>query len=279
MVFHITLYFIAVQYTMSFICHIFPFLACTTVPKTELPPMNNSAIRCHLLTSCTEVQCCVKADNVNRTFEAKLNLDPCQQRMTVVLERLEVTMDLLSYQWGTREQYHLYGVMRLDFTVHNLVIDDSYLVTMDLSLCFESNNSCEVVQNIFTDYKLRRKACDWSSGYTNVNPSFSLENWMTGRNENPVVIPVPANTQAELLQYLKIAQYVKNSTMSCDPATDAIYQGVPTNGFYKGTDYKFYIPYNGYILRLEIFVIWAQKRSILNFAFLIFAIPFNRKND
>ena len=40
-----------------------------------------------------------------------------------------------------------------------------------------------------------------------------------------------------------------------------------------------YIPYNGYILRLEIFAIWAQKRSILNFAFLIFAIPFNRKND
>ena len=42
------------------------------------------------------------------------------------------------------------------------------------------------------------------------------------------------------------------------------------------------LPYNGYILRLEIFAIWAQKRSILIFAFLIFAflifaIPFNRK--
>ena len=37
------------------------------------------------------------------------------------------------------------------------------------------------------------------------------------------------------------------------------------------------LPYNGYFLRLEIFAIWAQKRSILIFAFLIFAIPFNRK--
>ena len=37
------------------------------------------------------------------------------------------------------------------------------------------------------------------------------------------------------------------------------------------------IPYNGYFLRLEIFAIWAPKRSILIFAFLIFAIPFNRK--
>ena len=38
-----------------------------------------------------------------------------------------------------------------------------------------------------------------------------------------------------------------------------------------------YIPYNGYFLRLEIFAIWAPKRSLLIFAFLIFAIRFNRK--
>ena len=37
------------------------------------------------------------------------------------------------------------------------------------------------------------------------------------------------------------------------------------------------IPYNGYFLRLEIFAILAQKSSILIFAFLIFAIPFNCK--
>ena len=37
------------------------------------------------------------------------------------------------------------------------------------------------------------------------------------------------------------------------------------------------VPYNGYFLRLEIFAIWAPKRSILIFAFLIFAISFNRK--
>ena len=38
-----------------------------------------------------------------------------------------------------------------------------------------------------------------------------------------------------------------------------------------------FIPYNGYFLRLEIFAIWTKKRSILIVAFLIFAIPFNRK--
>ena len=38
------------------------------------------------------------------------------------------------------------------------------------------------------------------------------------------------------------------------------------------------IPYNGYFLRLEIFAIWTPKHNILIFAFLIFAIPFNRKN-
>ena len=37
------------------------------------------------------------------------------------------------------------------------------------------------------------------------------------------------------------------------------------------------LPYNGYFLRLEIFAIWAPKRSILIFAFLIFAITFNRE--
>ena len=37
------------------------------------------------------------------------------------------------------------------------------------------------------------------------------------------------------------------------------------------------LPYNGYFLRLEIFAIWVPKRSILISAFLIFAIPFNRK--
>ena len=39
------------------------------------------------------------------------------------------------------------------------------------------------------------------------------------------------------------------------------------------------LPYNGYFLRLEIFAIWALTRSIFIFAFLIFAIPFNRKNN
>ena len=39
----------------------------------------------------------------------------------------------------------------------------------------------------------------------------------------------------------------------------------------------YYIPYNGYFLRLEIFAIGAPKCSILIFALLIFAIPFNHR--
>ena len=42
---------------------------------------------------------------------------------------------------------------------------------------------------------------------------------------------------------------------------------------------EFYILFNRYFLRLEFFAIWAPKHSILIFAFLIFAIPFNRKNQ
>ena len=57
-----------------------------------------------------------------------------------------------------------------------------------------------------------------------------------------------------------------------------VYEGALQNHVGLIKQFKGIIPYNGYFLRLEIFAIWAPKRSILIFAFLIFAIPVNRKN-
>lgn len=50
------------------------------------------------------------------------------------------------------------------FSVHNLESEDSYLVNLDLHVCFETTGPCVFSTSVLSNVKLPQTKCDWSAG-------------------------------------------------------------------------------------------------------------------
>ncbi|XP_063447896.1 uncharacterized protein LOC134727443 [Mytilus trossulus] len=139
----------------------------------ELPDISLAA-NCTLQPHCTAVDCSIYSPRLGRSFHAAVDIDPCHARMVVKIEKMNFNVGLLEKQYGDLWQVWLKGVIRLDFTVNNLLTENLYLVNMNLSICFESSGACEVGPvNILVNTLLHKKPCDFSSDFAVTG--FSLE--------------------------------------------------------------------------------------------------------
>ena len=63
---------------------------------------------------CSAIQSCLYVDRLQRSFENYLKLDSCDQVITLRLERHTAQISLKEYEFGTWEQFFLYGVIRIE---------------------------------------------------------------------------------------------------------------------------------------------------------------------
>lgn len=89
------------------------FTECNGTLLTALPSLAGEDIVCYITSSCETVQCCINVPIISTTFNARLNVDPCNFLMTVEIEKLKFTKKLFDYEWGLEEQVWLFGVVRM----------------------------------------------------------------------------------------------------------------------------------------------------------------------
>ena len=51
------------------------------------------------------------------------------------------------------------------FVLHDLYAEPAFLISMKLSLCWEANQPCGTVYNIFDKVRLPKKVCDWDKKF------------------------------------------------------------------------------------------------------------------
>lgn len=51
------------------------------------------------------------------------------------------------------------------FIIVDLESEDSFVVTVNISICFEANAACEVTRTILDEVKMKKPTCDWSAGF------------------------------------------------------------------------------------------------------------------
>ncbi|ESO82597.1 hypothetical protein LOTGIDRAFT_236952 [Lottia gigantea] len=173
---------------------------------------------CRIPDFCTGIDCCVTVPVIGRSFNVKVYLNACDYTLTVSLENLVFKKTLLNYQWGTREQFNINGVVGIEFVIDNLEGARQYLISVSATFCFDSTTACLTVP-ILNNARVPKILCDWESDYS--LKDFSLSTWleeqgMAAANELSSIV------LARLFNELNIAQYLKDP--QCDTTT-GVYTG------------------------------------------------------
>ncbi|XP_071145140.1 uncharacterized protein [Mytilus edulis] len=152
-------------------------------PVTTKLPELQPGMTCVLLPSCTEVDCCIDVEIVHHSFNVILKLDPCDENLIVGVENFIFSISLYEFDWGVRKKLYLNNVIRMDYSIYDLKSDSSYLVDMNVSVCFESSKPCLIDQVVLNKTKLAKKPCKWQTGFK--NSSFSLSSWKNSSDVDP----------------------------------------------------------------------------------------------
>ncbi|KAK3101942.1 hypothetical protein FSP39_007535 [Pinctada imbricata] len=203
--------------------------SCTSLPVLDLPnTLSGSKTVCHIDNTCTKVSCCSEVSNINRNMEISIDINNCEQNMKITLERYTFNVDLRKYTWKQVLLIVMF-ILFFSYNIQELVVDNSYFVDLSVSVCLNAQGPCDFTNTVFTDMTLPRRTCT-SSGFSEIDSSFKLKNWLADRNEDPEASVISDLLQAELFQQFKIAPFMRETASQCDLA-NAIYQNPDANSF------------------------------------------------
>ncbi|CAC5375019.1 unnamed protein product [Mytilus coruscus] len=183
---------------------------CSVPDMIDISPYGE----CYIPHTCTSIDCCVNLPGLHRNIHASVDIDTCNYKLTVDIEKVHLEYSLVDYEWGHTETYSLFGLFNVVFTVQNLV-DDKLLVTMDISVCMERAGPCEVILNVFKDTRLPKPVCNWKNGF--IVPDFSLKNFLSSKGLSSTLSEVSSEVILQLSNKLGIASfYVENQCNRAD---------------------------------------------------------------
>ncbi|XP_052071180.1 uncharacterized protein LOC127709616 [Mytilus californianus] len=183
---------------------------CSVPDKTDLSPYGV----CYIPHTCTSIDCCVNLPGLHRNIHASVDIDTCNYKLTVDIEKVHLEYSLVDYEWGHTETYSLFGLFNVVFTVQNLV-DDKLLVTMDITVCMERAGPCEVILNVFKDTRLPKPVCNWKTDF--IISDFSIENFLSSKGLSPTLSKLPTEVLLQLSNKLGISSfYMENQCNRAD---------------------------------------------------------------
>ncbi|XP_062581277.1 uncharacterized protein LOC134243073, partial [Saccostrea cucullata] len=194
--------------------------------EMSLTNLTGSSVTCHIPYLCNEIQCCVRAESIRRSFQVVVSLDPCSQIMLIKLERMTIKVDLLNFQFGKTQQYSLVGFLRADLKLFDLPYQKQYVISLELSVCLESSGTCNLVSTALDNSLLPKTECDWSLELE----GFSLQNWLATNGESIGTVSLPEHVQYMLLEERGIANMMKDTP--CSRTGGTMYNSsTPVNGW------------------------------------------------
>ncbi|XP_060567959.1 uncharacterized protein LOC132726631 [Ruditapes philippinarum] len=137
------------------------------------------SVTCHIPTFCTGVQCCIRSDVFQRNIQTFVYLHACTNIIEIGIEKMQFSLDLNSYDWGTERMVSLQGVFKLRFIIEDLKNEGVYQMSLSFSMCYDSQAVCEPFVEIFKNTKLQKPLCDTSTGFK--IKDFSITNWLAVR--------------------------------------------------------------------------------------------------
>lgn len=81
---------------------------------TEKLPSLGPSTRCAVSTSCSEIRCCIHSDILGENLEAYIDLDACNAKVSVGIEKYHWTDKLLGYKFGDTRHVSLMGMVNLE---------------------------------------------------------------------------------------------------------------------------------------------------------------------
>ncbi|XP_048258717.1 uncharacterized protein LOC124137708 isoform X1 [Haliotis rufescens] len=151
-------------------------------PKQVSLPTLPDSVSCSLPDHCTGIDCCLTVPLISRNVHFKVDLDMCKMTLTLAIEKLEFSRLLFNYQFGTPESFNVKGIFRTDFTIDNHEGEKQFLVSLNISACFEAGGKCLVTLPVLNQARFPNPGCDWNS--TLSLKGFSLKNWLSNNNLN-----------------------------------------------------------------------------------------------
>ncbi|CAC5411203.1 unnamed protein product [Mytilus coruscus] len=184
-------------------------LGCTK--SVSLPNITDST-KCHLTSACTAVECCTEIDFLSRSFRTYLHIDPCTQILYLGIEHFNRNVSLIGYMDGTKKLFALVGSVMIDYVIEDIPGESMYLVSMNISYCYEDGQPCYMVTTVFDNTRLPKDLCEWKTDYH--IPNFSFETW---QGDQGLIIGDPLPMWAELLLYEQtgLSPYLQDSMFQC----------------------------------------------------------------
>ncbi|KAL5015119.1 hypothetical protein ScPMuIL_009389 [Solemya velum] len=177
-------------------------------PLEDLSLSLDGPLTCHLQKTCTAVECCVEVTRIRRSFNVFLSLDPCEARLKIGIEKMTYDLSLIDYEFDVEEHFLLLGVIRVDFSIVDLSAEEEFLVNMELRVCFDNFEDCQLKVTVFENTRLPKTPCDWSLDFS--VPDFSLLDWQL-QNGYPTSGQLSEVSKFHLLEHLGIAGYLSDT--------------------------------------------------------------------
>ncbi|VDI36462.1 Hypothetical predicted protein, partial [Mytilus galloprovincialis] len=181
-----------------------------TLTTSNIPVLDTNT-SCHLLSQCTSATCCLTVGTINRTVSIDLEIDPCDQSMSIRIENYVHNTSLYGFGFGILQKFYLENILRVEYVVYDLESDHQYLVDLNVSVCFEFAGPCELTSTMFHKTFLPKMPCQWQTGF--IQTDFSLAAWRIENDIGPTALLYPVDI-ARLIKELGLGDYLMDSPCS-----------------------------------------------------------------
>ncbi|VDI33335.1 Hypothetical predicted protein, partial [Mytilus galloprovincialis] len=137
---------------------------------------------CHLKSSCTEISCCLDIEFLQKTIEVRLKLDNDLQLLEIGIGKHQLLLSLLGFEFGIDHEFRLLNVFRLRYNIYDVTSQNVYLVTLEISVCWESNKPCVWSTYILKSTQLQKQQRNLQNDFRITN--LDLSDWATERSIN-----------------------------------------------------------------------------------------------
>lgn len=102
---------------------------------TEKLPLLGPSTRCAISTSCSEIRCCIHSDILGENLEAYVDLDKCNAKVSVGIEKYHWTDKLIGYKFGDPRHVSLMGMVNLEYVADLIFFLNPSFVLYSFVLC------------------------------------------------------------------------------------------------------------------------------------------------
>ncbi|VDI16062.1 Hypothetical predicted protein [Mytilus galloprovincialis] len=176
---------------------------CSASNLKDLP---SDIMKCYIPATCSFIRCCHEVGLLGTPMETELEIDSCNFELSVRIEKLEFKVPFYDYQWGVVQSMDLFGLLTMDFVIENLYESRQFLVSMNLTLSYESGGPVEAANILMDKALLSKKQCDWSSDFH--ISGFSLNAYLLNRNHGPTD-PLTPNLLLQFMEDTNLAPFMQ----------------------------------------------------------------------